>query len=369
MKYFLLTAITTITFQTNAQIKSGQHGTEKSPVNMSIKEKDKKANTSVSNIPAASTTRTEPAVAAASTATNSNQSTIAKFVFEEAEAAYAKGDYVTAQVKINETERLLGSHNPRTLHLKILTEHKLFESDPAPTFEKLETLRKNCDYYLTGKYANDVSEEKLRDIYKVSVKLKEYPATRQAFLEKGDKLKREAEEIKLKEAQAKAALDKNFSDFVYFNEYELGITLSEAKAKFRDFFKKTQKVPTDYGEAVATSNLDFLMDLDNESMMGFYIQDERLYGYYGRIFVGADNSSFSKSKNKTSAIVQRLDSFFGFKGVEIKESISSKNTSGIKTTYTWERNGKMLKLEERCETLKGVSYGGIWIYSQDKKFL
>jgi hypothetical protein len=354
MSYYLLTTMMVISFYANAQVKSGQPGSTKSPIDMSIKEKGSKTNTSVGSQTTTVNNRTEPTTVTSNTSANNNtnNSTIAKFVFEEAEAAYASGEYLAALSKLNETEKLLGTSNPKIFHLKILTEHRLFEADPAVSFEKLEALRKSCDLYL--KNTNGVSEDKLRDIYKVSVRLKEYPLTRQSFEEQA--------------AKAKAASErKMFEDFNYFKEYELGITVSEAKSRYPGFFKNTTNVPSEYGESLMSFSIEGFADFSKELIMGLYIKNNKLIGYYGRIHFGADDSQHSKSREKINALIQILNASCNCTYAETKTKGKINKTDVETISKIWEQDKKIIRIDQQIGSIKGEYFSYVFLYIIDPK--
>lgn len=134
-----------------------------------------------------------------STAISQNSNTIARLKFEEAEEAFNKNDFTAALLKLDEVEQLLGKTNPRILYLRILSQDNIIAADPLKDFAMLESIRKNCAFYLKAYENNEQIEEKFRQIYKISEKLKQYPETRSEF----DTLQAAANVEKKKEEAAK----------------------------------------------------------------------------------------------------------------------------------------------------------------------
>lgn len=108
------------------------------------------------------------------------QETIAKFKYEDAEKAFISEDYETCISLLNETEKLLGQTAPNILHLKILTQYKLFKKNPYESYGALNALRNNCNTYL-AKYDIAGLEEKYREVYEVQNVINDYPRTQAEF--------------------------------------------------------------------------------------------------------------------------------------------------------------------------------------------
>lgn len=109
------------------------------------------------------------------------QSPVAKFIFEDAEAAFAKQDYKTTLAKLDEAEKEFGKINPPILYLRIMARYELLKANPKD-FDTVERLRKETAWYLK-EYGNLESvQDKAREVYRVSAELKKYP-TRLAHIE------------------------------------------------------------------------------------------------------------------------------------------------------------------------------------------
>lgn len=140
----------------------------------------------------------------------SAQSPVAKFMFEDAEEAFAKQDYKTTLARLDEAEKELGEINPPILFLRIMARNEILKAGASLDFDNLERLRADCNQYLKDYGGMDSVKDQAREVYKVSTTLKQYPATREAFL-KEEEAKRRAEEARLEAAsrQAEARLRGN----------------------------------------------------------------------------------------------------------------------------------------------------------------
>lgn len=96
------------------------------------------------------------------------QATIAKLKYEEAEEAFVANDFITTLSKLDETEKLLGATNPRTLYLRIMAQDKLIRAETFLDLEMILAFRKNCNTYLTKYESVSGIEEKYKEVYKAS---------------------------------------------------------------------------------------------------------------------------------------------------------------------------------------------------------
>jgi TPR repeat protein len=109
------------------------------------------------------------------------QAAIAKLKYEEAEEAFASGDYATVLSKLEETEKILGEPNVKTLYLRIVAQAKLLKTEAFVDVEQVLDLRKACSNYLV-KYENvEGIEEKYKEVYKISELYKSFDIPEQAF--------------------------------------------------------------------------------------------------------------------------------------------------------------------------------------------
>ncbi|GGH65217.1 TPR repeat protein [Filimonas zeae] len=109
------------------------------------------------------------------------QAAIAKLKYEEAEEAFAAADYATVLTKLEETEKILGAPNVKTLYLRIVAQSKLLKTETFVDVEQVLELRKACQNYLV-KYENvEGIEEKYKEIYKISELYKAFDIPEQAL--------------------------------------------------------------------------------------------------------------------------------------------------------------------------------------------
>jgi hypothetical protein len=104
------------------------------------------------------------------------QSTIAQFIYEDAEQAFAKKDYTTALNKLEEAEQMLGKINPPILFLRIMVRHdKLKAAGDTYDYDDLELTKADASRYLQDYVTLDALRDPLRDVYRVSQELNKYP--------------------------------------------------------------------------------------------------------------------------------------------------------------------------------------------------
>lgn len=109
------------------------------------------------------------------------QNTIAKLKYEEAEEAYANNNFELALSKLKDVELLLKSTSPKILYLKINSESKIIEQNPFNDFSIIEDARTQSAKYLNEYEQIPDNEDKYREIYKISEKLKSYPENEKEF--------------------------------------------------------------------------------------------------------------------------------------------------------------------------------------------
>jgi hypothetical protein len=97
--------------------------------------------------------------------------------------------------KLDEAENILEATNPKILHLRIVTQHKLIEENELKGFtqEDFKLIRnafKNAETYL-AKYASiPDNNDNFQDVYRVSEALKKYPLKAELF---GELIKKNSE--------------------------------------------------------------------------------------------------------------------------------------------------------------------------------
>lgn len=153
-----------------------------------------------------------------------SQQTIAKLKYEQAEEAYANSDYKLSLQKILEVEELLKSSNPKTLHLKILSRHKMLDYEP----ELILPLRKDLEEYLSKYESVSSLEDKFKEIYLIYEAVKDLPASESWIAEQ--------KKDRADEAAALEAFKAKYGSAVLFGEkvcsglsFQFGITLDQLK--------------------------------------------------------------------------------------------------------------------------------------------
>jgi hypothetical protein len=155
--------------------------------------------------------------------------TLAKVKYEQAEMEYSKNNFGEALNLLAETEKILKSSNTRIQYLKILCLDKKLEWDTTATFLDLTTLKKNCDLYLKAVDVKPEYEDRFKEVYLITEKIKKYPQTEVAFkthlveIRKKYSEEEERKKQKLLEAQlyAKLVQYKNNIDGI-----QIGMSLS-----------------------------------------------------------------------------------------------------------------------------------------------
>jgi len=108
------------------------------------------------------------------------QQAIAKIKYEEAEEAYAANNFELTVTKLSEAEVLLTSTNPRIMYLKIMAHSKILEQNSKLT--EYSQLRILTEKYLKEYENLPDNEDKYRDVYKASEKLKTYSFSNEDFI-------------------------------------------------------------------------------------------------------------------------------------------------------------------------------------------
>lgn len=129
----------------------------------------------------------------------SAQTTIAKIKYEQAEQAYADGDYKTALKKTQETEDILKSSNPKTLYLKVMSQFKLLDTDD----QIIRSLKRDAQDYIARYDGIPELEDKFRDVYLVYEQISSIDDSDEALAKKAEAVAA---------AKAKADAEKQKSD-------------------------------------------------------------------------------------------------------------------------------------------------------------
>jgi hypothetical protein len=111
------------------------------------------------------------------------QNAIAKINYEQAEEAFEKNDYAVTLVKLDETQKILGSTNPKILYLRLMAAKGIIATGKF-NWDFLAETRANASYYL--KHYSEIAgiEEKLRQVYEFSETLEKQPKTKELFEQK-----------------------------------------------------------------------------------------------------------------------------------------------------------------------------------------
>lgn len=133
------------------------------------------------------------------------QSPIARFIFEDAEEAFAKQDYTTTLAKLKEAEKEFGDINAPILYLRIMARNEILKASTSLDFDNLAALREDCDKYLKDYGALESVGDQAREVYRLSAELKKYPATQEEYEAKlkVEEARRREEEYRRKEQEAR----------------------------------------------------------------------------------------------------------------------------------------------------------------------
>ncbi|MHA4894831.1 hypothetical protein ACXZ1K_08775 [Pedobacter sp. PWIIR3] len=290
------------------------------------------------------------------------QNTMARLKYEDAEEAYSKSDYALALSKLNEAEGLLKATNPKILYLRIMAQYKIVEQDAMNDYSLLENTRNLIARYLKNYETLPANEEKFRDVYRLSDKLTQYPATRDAFDKKKNEAIKLAADADQEREQKQSDYDNEFDGFIYWPRFELGLTAEQVAQKYPDF-KKVNKLTNEYGDIIAKKAGAFY-----GTVAGFYIKNNITWGYYGTLFRDGsfyDDANFSKAAEESTPILKNLTNRFGF-GPEKTVTGSSPN---IVEVYTWKKNKKSVILSIGKSTYNGANTSVLYVSSFDERYL
>ncbi len=151
----------------------------------------------------------------------SQNTTIAKLNYEQAEEAYLKEDYSKALRKLEESETKFGKINPPILYLRIMAQNKLInKNDSIVDLFFLSNARKNCEIYLKEYEKLPNIEDKYREVYLVYENLNDnYPKTEEEWKLK---MKLGADELAKKEKSIEFA-----KKLMQRYKYKNGLTVNE----------------------------------------------------------------------------------------------------------------------------------------------
>lgn len=109
------------------------------------------------------------------------QPAIARFIYEDAEVAFAQKDYRTALALLGDAEKAFGQTNPPILYLRIQTRYELVKATQGPDFDLLDPLRSDIRVYLNSYSKIEALVDQMREVYQISRALEQYPRDRAAY--------------------------------------------------------------------------------------------------------------------------------------------------------------------------------------------
>lgn len=261
----------------------------------------------------------------------SGQNAIAKFKYEEAEEAYAENKFEVVLSKLNEVETMLKATNPKIMYLKIFAQSKIIEANLDNNFELLANTKILSGEYLKKYESLPNNEEKYRDIYKISEKLKSYPSSLDELTAR-------------KKDEEKKKYDDNFMNYNYFkNFYEFGISIAEAEKKFPQFFNNCKI----FDDSKYIEDCDKVYYQVNGNMIKS--KGDKIISCQGTLFDEDDHGFiredifFIRGDKFISEWVELLTNTFGFSPSK-KEDAPASDSSPRTFTYTWEKNEKKIQL-------------------------
>ena len=268
--------------------------------------------------------------------------TIAKFKFEEAEQAFVNNNYKQTISKLDEAEVLLKATNPKILHLKISAQFKLIEQNPYNDYKILENTKKLSANYLKEYGELSGNEDKFREIYIINEKLKKHPATREIFESHINQQKNIIEEKRIAELEKLKEFELAFMNFEYFKEYKLGLSVEETRKEYPELALKNAKQnnqSNELGELISS-----------KKKIKFYVKNNIVIGYQGEIAFGSvketfsNGSEYSKGDKIVNDIKNNLSEKFNF-SPSVEKTGDSYYKKGKITSYSWIKNGKIIRLD------------------------
>jgi hypothetical protein len=192
---------------------------------------------------------------------SSAQNAIAKLKFEEAEEAFVKEEYQTTITKLEEVEKILGNVNPLIMYLRVKTQNELIVGDPYEQFELMQSLKKNCEYYLTRYEGFNDIEDKYKEVYLISEYFKLYSSNinffnaREYYLGKNGSVDYD---------KAKSYCDNAISDGDVAALHLMGLMFKNGHGVQKDFSKAIE-----YFQKSADNGCSFgLLNMGNEYYLG-----------------------------------------------------------------------------------------------------
>ena len=183
------------------------------------------------------------------------QSPVARFMFEDAEKAYAAGNYGKALSVLADAEKELGRVNPPILHLRIKVRWALIESQgDYADFAQVSSARADVDEYFKKYGAEQALEDQAREVYEVFNKLKSLPSSEAEFAAILAEKKRVADEdLRIAQEEASALTVRRERQAAFESrQYKLGETgpaggmIFYDKGQFSNGWRYLEVAPADW---------------------------------------------------------------------------------------------------------------------------
>ncbi len=222
----------------------------------------------------------------------------ARMEFEQAETAFAQGDYQTALTHVNATEKLLKTYAPRISYLKIVTLDMLCDYThlPNPYFVQLQAeVKRYLDY--ADRNQASVVMDKFREVYDINGKM-EREQNAQAAWAKIDPSDASAVQLFITQYQG-SALVNGLTDQQNMQIREIQELLNESAANvdpqvYRDALAKLES-------ALASGNLSAAMTLGDMYRGGYGVKSNytKALEYYNMA-----------AKNGDTEVIRKLADFY-----------------------------------------------------------
>lgn len=274
------------------------------------------------------------------------QNAVAKIKYEQAEEAFAKDDYAVTLIKLDEAQKILGSTNPKILYLRLMAAKGILARGKY-NWDFLETARKDAAYYIKQYSEVEGVEEKFRQVYEFSEALEALPKSRELFAQ------REAEALQAYNKSLATAKFTNYS----IDGINTGMSIDELKSKKPEYFAGISKSTITDFDSYFLHAIPVVLRVRNNTV---YFIVKNLFIYYD------EDAGFSKG----TAFINNLKNELGFDFdpvVTTKEQEGHKDIKFISnTTYQWQLNKRILKLEISKTSLKKSNNSVGTIFLEDE---
>ena len=189
------------------------------------------------------------------------QTAIAKLKYEEAEEAYVKEDYQNTLLKLEEAEKKFGKVNPPIVYLRVMSQYHLLARNPHEDFKLLQSLRKNCQYYLKEYAAVSSIEDKYKEVYQIADYLEIYSHNQNFFTARAYYY---GKGVPLDYSKAKIFCEKAIAEGDHHAMNLLGIIYDNGSGVEKDF----QKAMEWFQKAADKGNVFAMINMAREYLMG-----------------------------------------------------------------------------------------------------